>query len=495
MEAEKIKKRLHGSILKGSKIHVEAARTEKSCKKTRQEEVADEGGTSAKKVKKPKAKREEGVLPGYELPENRKVKRGWTEPPSKDNKASKRGRDKSEEKTKPKKSSFTDRLPECLFKTSVPPNATNVEKTSRVRDGKVRKTKRGDSNRITVVHEFENATKHTRFLRNDKNTDGSKPISKFVDDVGWVDEEGNVVEPVPHARRSKKKVDTTPILSDGKPSKGKEDKRSTDGPATSRTPAIEDDETSSSGISSSESDSEVDNDSSSSTASPVLENNSVADFKPLKTTSDSNLTPKQTRTPPHSLSITRSSATPPPSSPQPAKHEIHPLEALFKRPSHSQSHPQTPKKPTLELHTFFSDVVDQDHETTNGTTKVLVPQTPFTQQDFRQRRQRSAAPTPDTAMVGRGFGFGFGGDESSNDEEGVDEEAESEDNSSTPLGNKKSGEVGGEKGKEESEFSKWFWEHRGETNRAWKKRKREVGKEKRKRENRERAKGGRRGGG
>ena len=36
------------------------------------------------------------------------------------------------------------------------------------------------------------------------------------------------------------------------------------------------------------------------------------------------------------------------------------------------------------------------------------------------------------------------------------------------------------------DFQKWFYEHRGETNRAWKKRQKEVKKEVRQRENRKR---------
>lgn len=36
----------------------------------------------------------------------------------------------------------------------------------------------------------------------------------------------------------------------------------------------------------------------------------------------------------------------------------------------------------------------------------------------------------------------------------------------------------------ETEFAKWFWENRGDNNRAWKKRRREVAKEERQRENR-----------
>jgi hypothetical protein len=38
--------------------------------------------------------------------------------------------------------------------------------------------------------------------------------------------------------------------------------------------------------------------------------------------------------------------------------------------------------------------------------------------------------------------------------------------------------------KEDSEFTKWFWENRGDNNRAWKKRRRDAAKEQRQRENR-----------
>jgi hypothetical protein len=38
--------------------------------------------------------------------------------------------------------------------------------------------------------------------------------------------------------------------------------------------------------------------------------------------------------------------------------------------------------------------------------------------------------------------------------------------------------------KDESEFRKWFYEHRGENNRAWKKKRKEAKKQQRQRENR-----------
>ena len=128
---------------------------------------------------------------------------------------------------------------------------------------------------------------------------------------------------------------------------------------------------------------------------------------------------------------------------------------------------------------------------------------------------RSAAPTPDTAAPSK-LGFGknlwgrMGEKDSEEDEEEDDKEQgkvdegdnedEKEEKGIEARGTPLAGEIEG-KGKtkhvhvkkdgeappqQESEFSKWFWEHRGETNRAWKKRRREASKEQRQRENRRR---------
>lgn len=487
MEAETIKKKLNGSILKGSKMHIEAARPEKASKRAREDELVDESGTTAKKAKKTKAKREEGVLPGYELSKDRKVKRGWTEPPSNDGKISKSRKERSDKKAKLKKSSFTEKS-ECLFKTILPLNTTKLADKSTAGVDKGKKRKRGDSDRAIVVHEFENTTKHASFLRKDQSKAGNKSASTFVDDVGWVDEDGNVVEALPQKRRTKAKVDKKNTTPGNKTKTSKEGNRESDARAASRISVIEDDQTSSSGTSSSESDNEVNSDTSSSAASPVPEEDSEASDKDT----EMSLGPGDAKhgaliDQAQSLSITRSSATPPPSSPQTPSNqtperEVHPLEALFKRPSSPSS--QTTKKPALEVRTSFSffDPNDQDGE--NGNTKLVVPQTPFTQQDIRQRRQRSAAPTPDTAAPGKTFNFAF-----EDAEDGSEEEDADEGEGDTPLAGKDGGKLhGAQVEKEESEFSKWFWEHRGETNRAWKKRKREAAKEKRQRENKERSK-------
>ncbi len=115
-----------------------------------------------------------------------------------------------------------------------------------------------------------------------------------------------------------------------------------------------------------------------------------------------------------------------------------------------------------------------------------MPQTPFTQQDFRQRLQRSAAPTPDTAAPGKTFSHIWRTSEEP--EQGSDEDME-DGNGQPDSPSEKKKDVNAfadgapADGNPPSDFAKWFWEHRGETNRAWKRRRREAAKEKRHREN------------
>jgi hypothetical protein len=156
-------------------------------------------------------------------------------------------------------------------------------------------------------------------------------------------------------------------------------------------------------------------------------------------------------------------------------------------------------------------------------TSTNEPLTPFTQKDLEWRGLRSAAPTPDTAAIGRRFSFDWRKgshekDEEDEDEDGSDIEAgkqlsnntkananlpdvAEEDNEAsageddsdadadaTPSAKGKgkggAGSKEPEDEKEESEFGKWFWENRGDNNRAWKKRRRDTMKAKRLRENR-----------
>jgi hypothetical protein len=162
---------------------------------------------------------------------------------------------------------------------------------------------------------------------------------------------------------------------------------------------------------------------------------------------------------------------------------VHPLEALYKRPaatpdSQRQATGSNPSEPSFS---FFGNDEDVEPEESEAQNQVLF--TPYTQKEFEFRVQRSAAPTPDTAHVNKKFVWP------------TDQTADDEEEDSSPVSKIKGKGVatehkdgeGDAKGTEaESEFQKWFYEHRGEANRAWKKRRKAVAKEKRHRENKKR---------
>lgn len=484
MEADKLKKKLKGSLLKGTKMRVEEARPKKATAYDG-DDGASEGNGKMRRSKKAKV-REEGVIPGHEL-RDRKVKRGWTEPASDDVKSSKKGKDKDGRKPKKRKASLTGEV-ECLFKTTLPPNATAA---ADLKDGKVKKRKQGDSSRDVVVHEFTNTTKHPSFLRDKLGANGKKGVSEYVEGRGWVDTDGNILETEPKRRRRKTKPaeeEEVPAKEEAKPRSRRSSRLEAPSvqiiaPKTRRArEEVVEDETSSSGSSSSK-DSESEAEASepspppkkATASSPKQKQNGLG----ISGAEDDGVSTNQVQR----LSITRSSATPPPSqsiaptsAPAQPSTEVHPLEALFKRPNTAASASLTPKKPNLEVSTSFS-FFDPDIDE-GGSQSTLMPQTPFTQQDIRHRRQRSAAPTPDTAMPGKTFGDVWEGtsDIDDDDEEDVEMEGRLQDKATPEI----------KEEKQESEFSKWFWEHRGETNRAWKRRRREAAKDKRQKDNKER---------
>lgn len=489
MEADKLKKKLNGSVLKGSKMRVELARQEKNTTEGNKGLHPNSEYTFSNTSRRGKAKtREEGVIPGYELPAERKVKRGWTEPASSDVKSTKRRKDKVDKKSTSKMTSLTGEA-ECLFKTTLQPNA-NADDDAK--EGKAKKRKRGGSNRDVVVHEFANTTKHASFLRDEGHAEGRKTASEYIEDEGWIDEDGNIVEAESKKRRTKAKTEEAgQEMTDSKPRRSRRSSKlevplvEVTAPKTKDVKGEStDDKTSSSGTSSdSESESEVE---SPEIPRPARRLTRASASKPeakssglgISEAGDGEVEVDRVER----LSITRSSATPPlkqeaqPTS-DPGTNQVHPLEALFKRPNNAASH--TPKKPNLEVSTsfnFFDPDVDEGESQT-----LLIPQTPFTQQDIRQRRQRSAAPTPDTAAPGKTFGDIWA--RTSNESE-VNEDDEKED---ATAGKVEEASTGSKEEKPESEFSKWFWEHRGETNRAWKRRRREAAKEERQKDNKERS--------
>ncbi|KAL9628913.1 MAG: hypothetical protein Q9164_007103, partial [Protoblastenia rupestris] len=250
-EADRLRKKLNGCVLRGQKMKVEEARSRRTTN-VAQSEVANNGLYAEKNRTKKSKSREDGAIPAIELPDERKVKRGWTEAKveNENGPISKMKKDKKDKKTKSKDASITGET-ECLFKTKVPPNAQN---TTQDRGHKPKKRKRGQSEREFVVHEFENTTKHAGFLRDDSVAKDKKVVNEYIEGKGWVDEDGNVVE----KEAKRRKHSGAKVKSDDKHLDKEEksrDKKTTVGKASKvekRPKDEETDETSSSGTSESE---------------------------------------------------------------------------------------------------------------------------------------------------------------------------------------------------------------------------------------------------
>lgn len=534
MEAKKLKKKLNGSTLKGSKVRIEDAKPEK--RKAGDDAVveAEDGERPAKRVKKggKRKKKEDGVLEGIELPDERKVKRGWTEVPvkgKKERKEKKEKKDKDKDKKERKKSKYT-KEPELLFKAKLTPVAA-AEVARKEKKDKKKDKKKNKSKQEVIVHEFEKNTKTPSFLKSAVVSTDKNAAVDYVNGKGWVDEDGNVVEaetgkaknrrvlelvePGPEESSSKKrKTAATPSpKSSPAPKSSKKKAKAPKSPSVSSDSESEE----SSVVSSSESDSESESEASagaSQASSPVTKS-----------------TPKAKSNTPE-IAIT-------PSSPSTTKKEIHPLEALFKKPkpapllTPSSNPTSTPAKNLAPINTSFSFFGDGDGDgdgdiDMHDGDNAAVPFTPQTQRDIEWRGLRSAAPTPDTAAIGRRFSFPWrnssaevDGEEEDQDvdveasaqlsnntkanatssqladvaeEEEEDDDEEDEEDDTAGVVEGAVDEKGVEEGeKEESEFRKWFWENQGNLNRAWKRRRKDAVKTKRSVENRRAVGSARRG--
>ncbi|PWY71468.1 hypothetical protein BO70DRAFT_365195 [Aspergillus heteromorphus CBS 117.55] len=440
MEADKIKKKLNGSILKGKKFKVDTARPKKRSR-TEEEDAGHAAHKSSSDKKSKKQKAGEEVLEGVELPSDRKVKRGWTESADakqerrKDEKRNKKGKDEKAAKSQAK-SKYTEKS-ECLFRTKVPPNkASTVDEKSEKQTKKKNK-----SSQETVVHEFSKTVTQPSFLRSENN--GSTPTSGFEQGKGWVDEAGNVKENVSDRIRTDQ---YRPGQKAGAKEKGKSKSQKT---IKEPEPADEsEDWTSSSGESSSEedsTDSESDGDDSSSSTEETDDSSSSSD-------DDQSVHPEQDKT--------KNDNTP--------SEGVHPLEALFKRPAPGSSEVKPDTEENAPFSFFGQDDIESEEEVEE---KPAGPHTPFTKRDLQNRGLRSAAPTPDTALVGRGINWNGLGPADPMDLDGAM-------HLTTPIPKAAAKET------DDSEFVKWFWENRGDNNRAWKRRRREAAKEHRQRDNR-----------
>jgi len=478
-EAQKLKKKLNGTTLRGSKVRIEMAKSDK--RKVREETDAakeiEETERPSKRVKKDKKRKEEqGVLEGAELENDRTVKRGWTEPSSKGKKDKKEKKSKNKDaKHEQKKSKYT-KEPEMLFKAKLTPVAsTEVARKEKKKEKKEKKESRSKSKEV-VVHEFEKNSKTPSFLKETKITGEKKPAVEYVNGQGWVDEDGTVVEPETGKARNRRALELVdrPAAEPKKSAAPKEQKkaRSTPSPAESE---VEDD---SSVVSSSSEDISSDSEAESEVES--------APSTPVPTVNGSK----------HSEDI-QSTPT--------GEKGVHPLEALFKRPRPSPGTLSiTPKKLTPINTSFSFFETNEDNVDTEPTGEIVenAPTTPFTERDLEWRGLRSAAPTPDTAAIGRRFSFDWRkesqeADDADDDDEMVDAEASHQLSQNTKANASKTAHLPGvveedeEHGaadageeKPESEFRRWFWENRGDLNRSWKKRRRDALKSKRHTENR-----------
>ena len=471
IQAERLRKQRHGLIFKGMKLRVEEARPETRKRRADENDIQEEVEKRPRREKKPKEKKGEGVIGGVELREGRKVKRGWRKPG--ENKSKKES--KAKNRTSASRTSSSVEKSECLFKTKLPPNAPATGER-RASSKKSKKPTDGE----TVVQEFAKTTKAPSFLRDDAPINGHKVTTEFVEGKGWVAEDGSIVEAAPRSKRPKNQHTEAETTSKLNITVTRPSTRSST--AATKKPVV------------SSSSDEDDSSSSDSSSSPSASDDEA-----------------QNHTRMASLSLTRSSPSPPPAS-SPTAPAPHPLETLFKRPALKSTPPTTsaptssksknkppPLKPSLEVSTSFTffgpDGEDaQGAEDAPNSTKegLKVPQTPFTRQDFRDRTLRSAAPTPDTAAPHKsGFGAIWGSqspsvsdiDEAGPNTEDIDLDGENGKAAQATPGSKEAGE---EKPAERSEFEKWFWEHRGETNRHWKQMRREALKEKRRDANKRR---------
>ncbi|KAH8899911.1 hypothetical protein GQ53DRAFT_709175 [Thozetella sp. PMI_491] len=471
-DAEKLRKKLHGAVLKGVKLRVEPARPSSMPEPMGDAALAkDKDGKKEKKQKKDKSKkrkRDGEEIVGIALEEGRKVKRGWTvadEPPAKKEKRDKSKKDQGEKKKEKKKvkSKYTNH-DECLVRTILPAHVAKAAEADEASSGRKKK----DKSREVVIHEFEKTTKFPTFLKSTAVSTKSKPPPEYVDGKGWVDAEGNVVE----AAR-KKQVPQ------------KDDSSSSSGDSSEDEPTAQLASTSDDSASESEEEERVESPVETQKITPRSLGNLPS--SPLALKSDNR---------PKSSGSTRSLTIkiPPVTPATPAAAKVHPLEALYKRPKNEDG---TVGKADSEAKdfTFFGggDVEEEEEEALGGTpapsSQAQPPMTPYTRQDFEFRNVRSAAPTPDTAHPNRSF-KPWAHDDAEDDldedpeEENLNEDENNEDEDED--GPKPEGATTSGGDQATSDFQAWFWEHRGDLNRSWKKRRRMMTKEKRYRENKSR---------
>lgn len=558
-QATKIKQKLNGAMLRGSKIVIQEARATPRIvspdpemakrEKTRKEKKAkgeipqpeERLEDSAPKEKNRKRKRHDEPLKGQEVTD-RQIKRGWTDPnaESKAQKKEKRSRDKDldrqakkDKKAEREKSKYTTG-PEALIRTTLPPNvilpAKGIEGV--VVDKKAKKSKSGKKD--VVIHEFARTEKFATFLRQKALPGAAKPAFEFREGEGWFDEDGNKVEGEPP--KSKHNDDVLKKIAKEnkfeKPKKAKEKATPEPEPESEEESEEEmvaapkmvynsDSETSSSGSSASESEDEESADE----AEEEVKDDIEDIFAAVGSSSDSEsqkFSQAVAETADEVMAEASSpakldSSSPPPSAKKAVEEPVYihtisassstrpvtpvfsslkiaipenPLEAIFK-PKKTTSSTAEPEASTPFSFGNLGADIDSDYEEEEEFTIEQAPMTPYTQQDVAWRNVRSAAPTPDTAHPSRKQMSGWPGNEDEEDVNGFNsrssptEKVDGKGKKGAAAAGEKEGASQAPPGTDpNADFQKWFYENRGDTNRAWKKRRKEVKKEVRQRENR-----------
>lgn len=461
-DAEKVRKKFHGSTLKGSKMRVEKARPEKTRGPDAEEDTGKKRkkkGSDDKDGASKKRKRDYNTVEGVLLPEGRKVKRGWTVTTDEARKEKKKGKAKDKEKEEKRarkvKSRFTDKE-ECLMKTVLPPNAPTAADVAAKNQ---KKKKKGKAKREVVVHEFEDTTKFPSFLKASSDVAPVKgsvtPSWPGISNATTGEEAKPIEKPVvkPAQKHAEKPVDV-PV------EQPEDDAQSTsNGTGDSDSDSSSDEEAANTSKAKPDSDSSDEDDGGSESASSTGEEN-----EDVRMSSPGSARPKSSGSA-KNLSIQI------PSTPAPA--EVHPLEALYKKNKDEETVQATP---AAEPFSFFggggSD--DEGEEEDLPPRSSQPPMTPFTKQDFEQRNVRSAAPTPDTAHPTRTRMFW-----APNEEDDLQEEDEPESPRPAAAGGAEDGEAD-----PASDFHGWFYENRRELSRGWVERRKAAKKERRQRDNR-----------
>ncbi|KAK6524980.1 hypothetical protein TWF281_011870 [Arthrobotrys megalospora] len=414
-EAEALRKKYNGTVFRGVKMSVEEARPAKEAVLSPNED----GAGKVKKNSPPKtSKKEDGVLPGFELPEGRQVKRGWTKD------ITQKGA-----KGKSKPSAGTS---ECLFKTVLPPVIASEITKSESGEDKSNKRKKSRARVVknqVVVKEFKNSTKFPAFLKmSSLPTDMAERSAEFVGGVGWVNDAGEVIEGAPTKRRKlsiheepsreSEKGQSSSSNEDDDSQEGSDDSSKEDDAAlTKSTPPAVSSSGSASDTSESEDDSESnsDDEGSGDSKNAVLEkDDSRSDSLDEASSGSSESSSSESPSSEDSESGSESEA-----GPTEAKEpkSISTAEPAAKQPSSNFANLTTIFKPKLSLDTeatsqfkFFGGDLDESDEQEGAGSEAEDDQsssnhfgnsvlyTPITPQ---AERYRSGAPTPDTAVAPR----------------------------------------------------------------------------------------------